>query len=231
MPLLLPKYNTLAAEDLGVFPRFINNLTSILIRQYLKAFQGGMGVSGQSNLPSRPCGHILVANHTSNWDPPLVSSAVWPHPVSYMAKAELFTNPLISWYFRKTGAFLVNRQKLETATIRSAKTVLSQPGWFLGMFPEGTRAKTDLPEGVQPFKRGVSFIARLTKADVVPIGIVRRKPDPITGKLKRPAAWVQIGAPIITNGMDNEDEIQQAVFDAIRLCVAEARKNLGMAPE
>lgn len=226
-----PKYNTLTPSDFGPYSKFVNHLTSISLRIYLKTLKGGMASSGLSNLPDEPRGHILVANHTSNWDPPLVSATVWPNPVSYMAKAELFSPPLLGWYFRTTRAFLVNRQKLETATIRSAKTVLDQSGWFLGMFPEGTRAKTEVSEGVQPFKRGVAFIARLAKADVVPIGIARQKPDPVTGKLKRPAAWVHIGPPIKTSTMASEDEIQQAVFEGIQLCVAEARKQLGLLPE
>ena len=49
-------------------------------------------VYGRENIPAEGA-VILAANHASNIDPPLMASLI-DRPVSYMAKIELFENPI-----------------------------------------------------------------------------------------------------------------------------------------
>ncbi|MEB3246065.1 MAG: lysophospholipid acyltransferase family protein [Vampirovibrionales bacterium] len=202
-------YSTLLPSQLGWREKTVNRITSILLWLWLK-LRYGVRVVGQENIPSYQNGIqglIAVANHTSNWDPPLMSMALLPLPVSYMAKQELFKNRFLAAYFALTGAFAVNRAKLETATIRSAKTVVQHGGWALGMFPEGTRVKAEngMPAAPQQLKRGAAFMARLTKADVLPLGFARREGP------GRPAYAVSIGAPVRTSLLDEEAQIMEAI--------------------
>ena len=114
---------------------------------------------------------IIASNHTSNWDPPQLAMALGPRwPISFMAKRELFKHPVVAWLFHRIGTFSVNRQKMEKATLKSAKAVLAAKGWTLGIFPEGTRSEDG---SVGSVKKGVAFFAKSSKRPVLPVGIAR----------------------------------------------------------
>ena len=80
---------------------------------------------------------LVVANHASDFDPPIVSSCV-RRPVSYMAKQELFQVPVLSSAIRLYGAYPVQRGGAARGAIRAALKQLDQ-GWAVGVFLQGTR--------------------------------------------------------------------------------------------
>src|SRR5690606_19200271 len=63
-------------------------------------------------------GVLLVANHASYLDPPLVGCAV-RRPVYFMAKAELFKIPVLSWALPRVRAFPVQRGGADRAAVRT----------------------------------------------------------------------------------------------------------------
>jgi 1-acyl-sn-glycerol-3-phosphate acyltransferase len=64
-------------------------------------------VEGLENIPAE--GQVIFAsNHLSNFDPPLVGAAA-TRPISFMAKEELFKNPLFGSIIRALRAFPVKR--------------------------------------------------------------------------------------------------------------------------
>ena len=124
-------------------------------------------------LEGRGMGHVpmqgpvlLVANHSSFLDPPLVGG-VAPRPLSFMAKAELFRVPLFSGLIRRLNARPVRREGADAGALRTALRILQEGGVLL-MFPEGTRG----PEGVlrEP-KPGAAMLAVMSGAPVVPVFI------------------------------------------------------------
>ncbi|MDP4193246.1 MAG: lysophospholipid acyltransferase family protein [Bacteroidota bacterium] len=140
-------------------------------------------VYGRENLPKNKA-ILVAANHISYFDPVIVSLAT-KRPVAYMAKEELFHVPVLSQIIQILGAFAVNREKLEIATIRSAKAILTTD-WAFGMFPEGTRVKTGK---VGKINQGFAYIAKATKAEIIPLGI--KGSNTFCGKL-----IVKIGKPL-----------------------------------
>lgn len=143
-------------------------------------------VNGRENIPEKSI--IVAANHTS-WFDPVILSLGMSKPVAFMAKEELFHVPVLSQIIQILGAFSVNREKLEIATIKSAKNALSVDGWFLGIFPEGTRVRTGK---LGEIHKGFGYLAKATKSEILPMGIViKRGKCPIWGKL-----IVNIGKPI-----------------------------------
>ncbi len=106
---------------------------------------------------------ILAANHTSDWDPPVLGIASSRIPY-YMAKAELFRKPLVRRLLTWVGAFPLNRRDADTGAIRTALEILGR-GEVLAMFPEGTRSRDGLLRSARP---GVSMLARRSGAPVVP---------------------------------------------------------------
>lgn len=126
----------------------------------------GLKSEGLHNLPEKgPV--ILAANHVSNWDPVLVALAV-KRPISFMAKAELFSNPVLAAIMRAVYAFPVKRGTADRKAIREALDVL-QEGRVLGIFPEGARRKVQQDATVQA---GVAMIALKSGAPVVPVACV-----------------------------------------------------------
>ena len=128
-------------------------------------------VVGAENIPSQGEPIILCSNHISNWDPVLLIVAHPKRHVHFMAKAELFCNPLFSWFLGKQlGAFPVRRGKGDTGVIDTASHILEE-GKIMGIFPEGTRSKTG--KLLSP-KSGAALIAARTGASVLPAAVVTK---------------------------------------------------------
>ena len=64
-------------------------------------------IFGREHIPQEGA-VILAANHASYIDPPLMASLI-KRPVSYMAKSELFENPIFGGLIRRCHAFPVTR--------------------------------------------------------------------------------------------------------------------------
>ena len=113
-------------------------------------------IIGRENMP-REGAVILAANHMSNWDPPFLACFLF-RPVSYMAKVELFKNPIFGAAITKCHAFPVKRGGADKSAIKTAVNVLKE-GRCLGLFPEGTRSRDG---HLKKAEAGVGLIAALT---------------------------------------------------------------------
>lgn len=120
---------------------------------------------GAQHVP-RQGGVLLVANHSSLLDPPLVGG-VTPRQVAFLAKAELFGVPLFGRFIRGLNAHPIRREGSDPAALRTALRLLRE-GKALLVFPEGTRG----PEGVlRRGKVGAGMLAMVSGAPVVPVYI------------------------------------------------------------
>jgi 1-acyl-sn-glycerol-3-phosphate acyltransferase len=107
---------------------------------------------------------VIVSNHASNFDPPIVSNCVG-RPVAYMAKEELFKIPVLRRVIKLYGAYPVNRGSADRAAIRSALEYLEKD-WAVGVFLQGTRT----PDGrITDPKRGAALLAAKAKAPLLPV--------------------------------------------------------------
>lgn len=122
-------------------------------------------VNGIDNIPDG--NYILAGNHKSMWDVILLATSI-PTNIRFMAKKELFNNPILESFFSKVGSFPVDRDTVDINAIKTALRLLKD-GETIGIFPEGTRNKTN--ELILPFKEGVTRIATKTKKVIVPFGI------------------------------------------------------------
>lgn len=158
----------------------------------LCAWGYGWRVEGRENIPAEgPV--ILVANHISYLDPPLLGAAL-ERPVHFMAKAELFRNRIIGNILRRVHAFPVERGTADRRAIRQSLELMSE-GKVLAMFPEGTRSRTG---ELLPGQSGVAMIALRSRAMVIPAGIagtskVDRQKYPPAG---RPKIALHFGPPV-----------------------------------
>ena len=76
----------------------------------------GLKVYGRDNFPMEgPV--IVVPNHLSNNDPPICGYAL-PRHVHFMAKQELFVNPISRFICTWLGAFPLNRGAIDKVAVR-----------------------------------------------------------------------------------------------------------------
>jgi len=111
-------------------------------------------------------GVIIMSNHISAFDPPLLA-AIFSRPVRFMAKKELFENPIIRFVLFLADAFPVDRSKNDITAVKKALSVIKDQE-VLGLFPEGTRR----PEGkLGSPKSGSVMLAIKSGVPILPVGI------------------------------------------------------------
>jgi len=149
-------------------------------------------VEGKENVP-RTGPLIVVANHMSLADPPLLGASV-PRRITFMAKEELFRGRFSRFVMEGYGGFPVRRGQLDRQGWRRAFETLKNGG-ALAVFPEGSRN----PDAtLQPPQPGVSHLAARSGAPLLPVGIAGTEQVRGLGFiLKRPRITVTIGRPFL----------------------------------
>ncbi len=121
-------------------------------------------VKGKENIPKGPA--IVCANHTSSLDPILIAYAFGINcRLNFMAKAELFSIPILKSILSALCVFPVSRGEPDISSIRTTMKYLKS-GDMVMMFPEGTRVS---PEESVEAKTGAIRIAAKTKVPILPI--------------------------------------------------------------
>ncbi|MBR8830589.1 MAG: 1-acyl-sn-glycerol-3-phosphate acyltransferase [Chroococcopsis gigantea SAG 12.99] len=122
-------------------------------------------IHGADNVP-RTGPVIIVSNHASYFDPPLLSTAVC-RPVAYMAKEELFQVPVLKGAISLYGAYPVKRGAGDRGAIRAALAALEN-GWAVGIFLEGTRTADG---SINDPKPGAAMIAAKGDVPLLPVSL------------------------------------------------------------
>jgi 1-acyl-sn-glycerol-3-phosphate acyltransferase len=109
---------------------------------------------------------LVVSNHSSDFDPPILSCAVG-RPVAYMAKEELFRVPVLKQAIKAYGAYPVKRGSADRSAMKAAIASI-ESGWATGVFLDGTRT----PNGrVMDPKLGAAWIAAKTNTPLLPVSL------------------------------------------------------------
>lgn len=111
--------------------------------------------------------HVVVGNHQSLADIPLISHLPWE--MKWVAKRSLFRLPLIGWMMRMAGDIPLDR-----ADARSGARSLMRAAHYLRLgcpvmfFPEGTRSAEGI---VGRFHDGAFRLALRERVNVIPVAV------------------------------------------------------------
>jgi glycerol-3-phosphate dehydrogenase (NAD(P)+) len=162
------------------------------VRWILKGFVLGyfrLRRLGREHVPDG--GVVLAANHRSFLDPFAIGYCL-PRPVYFVAKQELFRNPILGWLLNCMGAFPIRRGESDEDSMETALQLLDR-GDAVVIFPEGTRIRAG---SLGRPKRGVGRLALQSGAPVVPVAITGSE-RARTGWLIRPVkVHVRCGPPL-----------------------------------
>ncbi|WP_288262187.1 1-acyl-sn-glycerol-3-phosphate acyltransferase [uncultured Prochlorococcus sp.] len=152
--------------DNDIFQKLIYQLVSkvFVLPIYKFVFKGHL--IGRENIPKKNS-FIMVSNHGSLLDPPLLGHALGRN-ISFMAKAELFKIPFLGFVIKACGAYPVKRGIADKNTIKTACKKLSKNN-CIGIFIDGTRQKNGR---VNKPKQGAALLAFKNQKLLLPVAIV-----------------------------------------------------------
>jgi len=149
-----------------VFQKLIYQLVSKLFVFPIYKFLFKGHLIGRENIPQKDA-FIMVSNHGSLLDPPLLGHALGRN-ISFMAKAELFRIPFLGSVIKACGAYPVKRGIADKNTIQIACKKLSNDN-CIGIFIDGTRQKNGR---VNKPKQGAALLAFKNQKLLLPVAIV-----------------------------------------------------------
>jgi len=189
-----------------------------VIDRHVKRYCQPLTIEGAENVRDFQGGAIVIANHSSHFDTPVVLSALPERirgKIAIAAAADKFyaaRRKRTWWYSLFLNTFPVHRgggtKQLEYPTS------LLRRGWSILIYPEGGRSKG----AVQKFKAGPTIMAMAAKAPVIPIYIEGlRNVMPKGQREPRPAAVsARIGAPVSLDGVTSVSNGTMLLENAMR---------------
>lgn len=192
-----------------MFYLLVRSIARALLRLFFR-----LKVRDAYYIPSRGPA-IVVSNHTSYLDP-LILGVASSRKLNFMAKAELFKNPVFGRAISALGAFPVKRGAPDRQALRKAASILSDKH-CLAVFPEGSRRS----QGLGKPERGTALLARQAGAIIIPAGIIGANKVKSQGsRLPRLVKIeVRFGTPFIVP-VDADKEAMQNIMEEVMACIA-----------
>lgn len=167
---------------------------------------------------------MVIANHCSNLDP-IVVGVAFPGRLRYLAKAELFVNPVMSFLISTLGAIPVSKQTQQSAgSALKAFLSLLEKGENILIFPEGARS---FDGRIQPLEGGASLIAYRTGVPIIPayVGGTFESMPRGASFVKPSRITITFGEPIYPENLDSGLSPRDARQEILRR-MAESLKSL-----
>jgi 1-acyl-sn-glycerol-3-phosphate acyltransferase len=126
-------------------------------------------IEGVERLPPRTTGFVLASNHLNWLDIAIIGASL---PLTYrpwwIAKVEIFQNPIIAWWFHQMHVIPINRGKRDMAALNAAERALTDERAVLIIFPEGHRSRNG---GLQEGRSGAVRLAARTGCPIMPMAV------------------------------------------------------------
>ncbi|MBS1987253.1 1-acyl-sn-glycerol-3-phosphate acyltransferase [Candidatus Dependentiae bacterium] len=166
-------------------------------------------VRGAENIPTTPA--VLVANHQSSLDIPLVGSLLYAAPHVWLATNELMVSPILRFILPRTTVLVdVSSPIAGMRTLLKAMDMIQEQKLYTVLFPEGGRFSDGK---IHDFFGGFVILAKKTGQPVVPIyleGIGKVYPKGVF-LLRWHPIDVVVGAPMMQEADESNEAFSQRV--------------------
>ena len=192
-------------------------------------------VTGLDRLPES--GPVIIASNHLTFLDSVIISAFMSRRVKFIAKAEYVNSPgLKGWCMREAFEFIdiipvARGQQSESVAALQPAVEHLRKGRVFGIYPEGTRSRDGyLYRG----HSGVAYLAHLTGAPVLPVGMIgTQRLQPPGATMIRPAKFeMHVGEPITVARSGEQQtgkmrkELVAQVMDAIAALSGQPRKDV-----
>lgn len=185
-----------------------------------------VSVAGLEHLPARGPA-VLASNHVSYLDPLMVGLAVLrrQRAVRFLAKIELFANPLFAWLLRRTRQIPVDRRRHGHDAVAGACAALLA-GDLVGVFPEGTISPTFVPGSG---KTGAARAAMAVRAPLLPVAVwggqqLLTKGRPRT-LVRGVELRVRVGEPLDYDQAEDPHAVTERLMAALRALLEDSARD------
>ena len=139
--------------------RFSNAYISFIMQRFCT-----WRIEGLENVPKEG-GLIIISNHISNFDPPLLSCSI-PRRMYFLSKRGIF-KPGVAQFLRAFGAYPVGRDGQDLEAFNWSRRILTQGG-AVCLFPEARRAPGAKMVTALP---GTALLALRARATLLPVAV------------------------------------------------------------
>lgn len=180
-----------------------------------------LGIRIQVTGTPPPNGTVLVSNHISYVDPPIIMAT---NNCTMLSKSEVINMPVLGWGAKAVDILFVERQK-RSSRIESIEVIAKalDRNVSVCIFPEGTT--NPLPE-LLPFKPGIFNLSAKRNCPIYPVAISYSDPDDVEKAedsmythymrcFSKPVIQVEVKfGPAFSS--ENPRELRQLCFDWIQ---------------
>lgn len=162
-------------------------------------------VKGLENIPNDPC--VILSKHQSAWET-FAFQAIFP-PQVWVLKSSLLLVPFFGWGLAMMNPIAIDRSSkskaLKQMLIQGKNRI--QNGWYIIVFPEGTRTS---PHKKVKYQVGGAWLSAKLQSAILPVAHNAGEYWPKNALLKKPGTInVVIGKPIETVNKSPEALIKQ----------------------
>ena len=149
-----------------IYFKLAQHLSVNLFEKYCKGI-----VEGIDHIANLKSGFIIASNHVSYLDWLVLYSVFknrYGKEIIFLAKDKLFNSVIWKKLIKATKCIKVTDKGISISSMRRIYRTV-KGGGIVGVFPEGTRSPTG---ELLPAKEGFAKIAALTRAPIVPVGLI-----------------------------------------------------------
>lgn len=203
---MFSKTNELLIKILPV--PLVKVLSKKIIRKYIKEY-ANIELKGKENLKKAKKPAIFISNHLSNSDALVLNHVLKDQDLTFVAGIKLSKNPITNIGILNIKTTPIKPNSPDKDGIKKIISIIKDGNNVL-LFPEGTRSRTG---GMIEAKKGILLIAKLTKAEIVPIGICGTEKllpvddtDMAAEHFHYADVITRIGDPFLLPGKENDED-------------------------
>lgn len=177
-------------------------------------------VHGKDNLRSLDGGFVVVSNHSSHLDTPLIMGSLPRRLARYLAAGAAADYWFKSWWKAAPTALFFNAFPVDRTGLRNRKGLagnLLSDGVPLLLFPEGTRSRTG---NMASFKPGAAALCISRNVPCLPVALVGSRDAMPSGrglpKTGRPQVHVVFGSPMYARPDESAHRFSVRIAKVVR---------------